>query len=51
MMVENLYWVGYAGAAGVVDYPRAIIVVGFAIAGFMLNSRGAWDNAKGRFIK
>ena len=34
------------GAAGVVGYLAAIIVVGFAMAGFMLNSGGAWDNAK-----
>jgi len=34
------------GAAGVVGYLGAIIVVGFAMAGFMLNSGGAWDNAK-----
>jgi K(+)-stimulated pyrophosphate-energized sodium pump len=34
------------GAAGVVGYLAAIIVVGFSMAMFMLNSGGAWDNAK-----
>ncbi|MCL1993024.1 MAG: sodium-translocating pyrophosphatase [Spirochaetes bacterium] len=34
------------GAAGVVGYLGAIIVVGFSMAAFMLNSGGAWDNAK-----
>ena len=34
------------GAAGVVGYLTGIIIVGFAMAVFMLNSGGAWDNAK-----
>jgi len=34
------------GAAGVVGYLAGIIVTGFAMAVFMLNSGGAWDNAK-----
>jgi len=34
------------GAAGVVGYLSGIIVTGFAMAVFMLNSGGAWDNAK-----
>ncbi|MCL2767352.1 MAG: sodium-translocating pyrophosphatase [Synergistaceae bacterium] len=34
------------GAAGVVGYLAAIIIVGFSMAVFMLNSGGAWDNAK-----
>jgi len=34
------------GAAGVVGYLAGIIVVGFSMAMFMLNSGGAWDNAK-----
>ncbi|MDR2546746.1 MAG: sodium-translocating pyrophosphatase [Lachnospiraceae bacterium] len=34
------------GAAGVVGYLAAIIVVGFSMAMFMMNSGGAWDNAK-----
>ena len=34
------------GAAGVVGYLAAIIVIGFSMAVFMLNSGGAWDNAK-----
>ena len=34
------------GAAGVVGYLSGIIVVGFSMAVFMLNSGGAWDNAK-----
>jgi len=34
------------GAAGVVGYLAGIIIVGFAMAVFMLNSGGAWDNAK-----
>ncbi|MCL2456205.1 MAG: sodium-translocating pyrophosphatase, partial [Defluviitaleaceae bacterium] len=34
------------GAAGVVGYLAGIIVVGFSMAIFMLNSGGAWDNAK-----
>jgi K(+)-stimulated pyrophosphate-energized sodium pump len=38
------------GAAGVVGYLAAIIVVGFSMAMFMLNSGGAWDNAK-KFIE
>jgi K(+)-stimulated pyrophosphate-energized sodium pump len=38
------------GAAGVVGYLAGIIVVGFTLAVFMLNSGGAWDNAK-KFIE
>jgi K(+)-stimulated pyrophosphate-energized sodium pump len=38
------------GPAGVVGYLAAIIVVGFSMAAFMLNSGGAWDNAK-KFIE
>ena len=34
------------GAAGVVGYLAGIIVTGFSMAVFMLNSGGAWDNAK-----
>ena len=34
------------GASGVVGYLAGIIVTGFAMAVFMLNSGGAWDNAK-----
>ncbi|MCL2764312.1 MAG: sodium-translocating pyrophosphatase [Treponema sp.] len=34
------------GVAGVVGYLAGIIVVGFTLAVFMLNSGGAWDNAK-----
>ncbi|MDR0333324.1 MAG: sodium-translocating pyrophosphatase [Dysgonamonadaceae bacterium] len=34
------------GAAGVVGYLAGIIVIGFSMAVFMLNSGGAWDNAK-----
>jgi K(+)-stimulated pyrophosphate-energized sodium pump len=34
------------GSAGVVGYLTGIIVTGFAMAVFMLNSGGAWDNAK-----
>jgi len=34
------------GAAGVVGYLGGIIIVGFSMAVFMLNSGGAWDNAK-----
>ena len=34
------------GAAGVVGYLSGIIVTGFAMAVFMMNSGGAWDNAK-----
>ena len=34
------------GAAGVVGYLAGIIVTGFAMAVFMLNAGGAWDNAK-----
>ena len=34
------------GAAGVVGYLTGIIIVGFAMAVFMHNSGGAWDNAK-----
>jgi K(+)-stimulated pyrophosphate-energized sodium pump len=38
------------GAEGVVGYIAAIIIVGFSMALFMLNSGGAWDNAK-KFIE
>jgi K(+)-stimulated pyrophosphate-energized sodium pump len=34
------------GSAGVVGYLAGVIVTGFAMAVFMLNSGGAWDNAK-----
>jgi K(+)-stimulated pyrophosphate-energized sodium pump len=34
------------GVEGVVGYLAGIIVVGFAMAVFMMNSGGAWDNAK-----
>ena len=34
------------GVSGVVGYLAGIIVVGFAMAVFMLNAGGAWDNAK-----
>jgi len=34
------------GSAGVVGYLAGIIVIGFSMAVFMLNSGGAWDNAK-----
>ena len=34
------------GASGVVGYLAGIIVTGFAMAVFMMNSGGAWDNAK-----
>jgi K(+)-stimulated pyrophosphate-energized sodium pump len=34
------------GSAGVVGYLTGVIVTGFAMAVFMLNSGGAWDNAK-----
>jgi K(+)-stimulated pyrophosphate-energized sodium pump len=34
------------GSSGVVGYLAGIIVTGFAMAVFMLNSGGAWDNAK-----
>ena len=34
------------GAVGVVGYLAGIIVAGFSMAVFMLNSGGAWDNAK-----
>jgi len=34
------------GVEGVVGYLAGIIVVGFTLAVFMLNSGGAWDNAK-----
>jgi K(+)-stimulated pyrophosphate-energized sodium pump len=34
------------GAAGVVGFQAGVILSGFALAVFMLNSGGAWDNAK-----
>jgi K(+)-stimulated pyrophosphate-energized sodium pump len=34
------------GAAGVVGFLAGTILAGFALAVFMLNSGGAWDNAK-----
>ena len=34
------------GAAGVVGYLGGVIVTSFALAVFMMNSGGAWDNAK-----
>ena len=34
------------GVSGVVGYLSGVIVTGFSLAVFMLNSGGAWDNAK-----
>ena len=34
------------GVSGVVGYLAGIIVIGFSMAVFMMNSGGAWDNAK-----
>jgi K(+)-stimulated pyrophosphate-energized sodium pump len=36
----------FLGAAGVVGLLAGVIVTGFAMAVFMMNSGGAWDNAK-----
>jgi len=36
----------FLGAAGVVGMLAGVIVTGFAMAVFMMNSGGAWDNAK-----
>ncbi|MCL2254596.1 MAG: sodium-translocating pyrophosphatase, partial [Lachnospiraceae bacterium] len=38
------------GSAGVVGYLSGVVVTGFAMAVFMMNSGGAWDNAK-KFIE